>query len=191
MRRGYGYMLLVVIIVALLSAAAVWMRGAWRDMTCAMNVENIATSMTMYASDWGCFPDPDRWVDQLGLGYLQNLKVLKCPADNTGARCSYGMNRALAGVRSQGIHNSPDDVVSVYETAHPGDNPSGGPEDVASPPRHPWSHEFRCYEGNMYGYVSGKIVPGEEYKLPHLTTFDPGSPQHPNPSLAPTPRAGR
>ena len=24
----------------------------------------------------------------------------------------------------------------------------------------------------MYGYVSGKIVPGSAYKLPHYTTFE-------------------
>ena len=71
MRLSYA---LLVVMALVLSAAAVSVRGAWRDMGCAMNVENIATAMRIYCVDWdGRFPDPDRWADQLGLEYLKNL----------------------------------------------------------------------------------------------------------------------
>jgi prepilin-type processing-associated H-X9-DG protein len=41
----------------------------------------------------------------------------------------------------------PESTVIFYETAHPGDNPSGGPEDVVTPPRH--------NGGNNYGFADG------------------------------------
>jgi hypothetical protein len=102
------------------------------------------------------------------------MAVFKCPADKSGARSSYGMNRALARLRVTEIAN-PDELVSVYETAHPGDNPSGGPEDVAEPPRHPRSTypSPRWYEGNMYGFVSGRIWTTEVWELPDGPTFVP------------------
>jgi len=175
MRRRVMLVVLAVIIVALGYALHWYFRFLTRDYPCELNVENIAMCMQMYAADWDDrLPDPDHWVDQLGQEYARNMAVFKCAADKSDARCSYGMNRALSGLRVTEIAN-PDDLVSVYETAHPGDNPSGGPGDVADPPRHPRSKypSPRWYHGNMYGYVSGKLWPNMEWKLPHQPTFEP------------------
>jgi len=175
MLRRVKLVVVAVIMVVLAYTLYECLRFYPRAYHCELNVENIAMAMRMYAADWDeCLPDPDHWVDQVGPEYVGNMAVFKCPADKSGARSSYGMNRVLAGLRAYEIAN-PDDLVSVYETAHPRDNPSGGPEDVADPPRHPgWKYPSpRWYRGNMYGYVSGKLWPNEEWEQPHRTTFEP------------------
>jgi hypothetical protein len=127
MRRRLTLIVLAVIMVALAYTLYNCVRFYVRAYPCEMNVENIAMATRMYAADWDeCLPHPDHWVDQVGPEYVGNMAVFKCPADKSGARSSYGMNRALAGLRVYEIANL-DDLVSVYETAHPRDNPSGGP----------------------------------------------------------------
>jgi prepilin-type processing-associated H-X9-DG protein len=112
---------------------------------CLSNVENIAMAMQMFSVDNGKFPSADKWVDQIK-PYLANDAVLKCPEDKSSARCSYGMNKALSKKAVKKIKN-PSAVVAIYETAHPGKNPSGGAKDVVSPPRHPG--------GSNFGYADG------------------------------------
>ncbi len=144
------------------------------DVVCAQQVENIQGVLAMYAGDWGRFPAPDHWVDQLLAADLISVGVFKCPEDASGARSSYGMNRSLGGLDPRDILD-PDHLVSVYETARPGDNPSGGEDDVAAPPRH-YSPESSggmwLYKGNMYGYASGKVF-GMRVDLPRRPTFEP------------------
>ncbi len=175
MRRWKALLMVSAITVAGVATCALVYdaRRSLRAYHCSMNVENIAPAMAMYAADWGTFPDPDRWVDQLRTGYLRNDFVLKCAEDHSDARCSYGMNRALAGLSLARITNR-DQLVVVYETANPGDSPSGGPEDVASPPRHPKgkSGGIFWHRGNMYGYASAK-APFEKQELPKEPTFEP------------------
>ena len=132
----------------------------------------------MAGGTWGRFPDPNHWVDQLlaDRELRFDARVLKCPEDASDARSSYGMNRALAGIDPAHILNG-DHLVSVYETQQPGDNPSGGPEDVASPPRHHYySSEYPdaywLYKGNNYGYASGMLF-GGAVELPRNPTFEP------------------
>jgi len=169
---------LALLVLVLVGAYALYVnvRRAYRaNVVCAQQVENIQTALAMYASDWGCFPDPEHWVDQLlADDALLDVRVFKCPEDVSDARSSYGMNRALGGLAPQNILNG-DHLVSVYETAHPGDNPSGDAEDVASPPRHyspDSSGGMWLYKGNMYGYASGKMF-GEQVDLPRRPTFEP------------------
>ncbi len=111
-----------------------------RDLiACRSNVYNLASALEMYAMDYGRYPSADRWNDLLS-DYVKNpLETSHCPRDRSAARSSYGMNAALSGRSTVSV---PEDVVRIYETAHPGDNPHGGPDDVAVPPRH--------QGGNMY-----------------------------------------
>jgi hypothetical protein len=177
-RRRTRLLGLAVLVLVLAGAYVLYVKGrrAYRaNVVCAQQVEGIQMALAMYAGEWGCFPDPDRWVDQvLADDPRLDVRMFKCPEDGSDARSSYGMNRALGGLDLDDILNA-DHLVSVYETAHPGDNPSGGAEDVASPPRH-YSAESSggmwLYKGNMYGYASGKLF-GERVDLPRRPTFGP------------------
>lgn len=172
---------LAVIVALLLLVGLYWMfialrRGYRTHTVCGQNVEYIQMALAMYTSEWGSFPDADRWVDQLLAWEPSHTPawVFKCPEDPSDARSSYGMNRSLAGIDPADILNA-DHLVSVYETQHPGDNPSGGPEDVASPPRH-YSSEatggYWLYKGNNYGYACGMLF-GGAVDLPRRPTFEP------------------
>jgi hypothetical protein len=116
-----------------------------RKQQCLSNVESIALAMQMFSVDNGRFPSADKWVDEIK-PYLANDVALKCPEDKSSARCSYGMNKALSKLAVKKIKNL-SEVVAVYETAHPGRNPSGGKSDVISPPRH--------HGDNNFGYADG------------------------------------
>ena len=114
-----------------------------RKAVCLSNMKNLALAAEMFAADnEGRLPDADHWVEQL-MQYIENEEVLRCPADASQARSSYGMNHALSGKPLSQIEGS-ESVVLFYETAHPGDNPSGGPEDVVSP---------RHIGGNVYAFA--------------------------------------
>ena len=125
--------------------AMVRARESARRVQCLSNVKNISLAVQMYAVDNDRFPDADKWVEQLQ-EYIRNESVLKCPDDQSKAKCSYGFNSALSG-KSPADVLDPSQVVVIYETAHPGDCPSGGEDDVASPPRH--------LGGNNFGYADG------------------------------------
>ncbi len=114
------------------------------------NIYGLDAAMLMYADgNDGHFPPAATWVDSLNAeGWKLDAQALRCPRDRSGARCSYGMNAALSGARTSTFQ---DEVVTLYETAHPGDNPAGGPEDVASPPRH--------RDGNIYAFESYAVKP--------------------------------
>ena len=101
-------------------------------------------AMNMYVADHDKFPKADRWVEELD-EYLAP-QHLKCPSDDSGAKCSYGMNWGFSGKPTSATKDAGKQVI-FYETANPGDNPRGGKTDVASPPRH--------LGGNSYGYVDG------------------------------------
>lgn len=146
----------VVILVAAFVLPAV-MRGrdgSDRDRACAGNLHALCLAVRMYALDsGGALPDADRWADQLAGVYLDSEAILKCSEDSTQARCSYGISRALSGRKLDEIRDA-SRVVLLYETGHPGENPSGGPGDVASPPRHG--------RGNLYVFLDGSVRKLEE-----------------------------
>ena len=128
-------------------------RASAQKSVCLSNVKNLSLAMQMYLEDYdGRFPEADGWVEALA-EYVGDESVLKCPEDDSEARCSYGMNAALSG-RTLGEIEAPEATVVFYETASPGDNPVGGAEDVVDPPRHP--------NGNSYGFADAPAVVSEE-----------------------------
>ena len=128
-------------------------RASAQKSVCLSNVKNLSLAMQMYLVDYDDqFPEADGWVEALA-DYIGDESVLKCPEDDSEARCSYGMNAALSG-RSVGELENPAEIVVFYETASPGDNPVGGAEDVVDPPRHP--------NGNSYGFADGHAAVSEE-----------------------------
>ncbi len=128
-------------------------RESAQKAVCLSNVKNLALAMQMWVVDHdGRFPTTERWVEELD-PYLRNRDVLKCPADESGARSSYALNRAVIGKRLADVED-PSGLVVFYETAHPGANPVGGPEDVVSPGRH--------IGGDNFGYADGHAKWGPE-----------------------------
>lgn len=120
-----------------------------RKAVCLSNMKNLALGMQMWLADHDDrFPTTERWVDEL-MPYLGNEGVLKCPDDESGARSSYALNKAVIGKRLTDVED-PAGLVVFYETAHPGENPVGGPEDVVSPGRH--------LGGNSFGYADGHAM---------------------------------
>jgi len=151
--RGIVWACVAVAILAAPFVLPVVMRGrdgSDRDGVCAANLHVLCIAVRMYALDSdGILPDADQWVDHLVPRYIDNDAALKCSEDRMQARCSYGMNRALSGRKLDEIRDA-SRVVLLYETAHPGGNPSGGPEDVVSPGRH--------LNGNNFGYADGHAM---------------------------------
>ena len=120
---------------------------------CLSNVKNLSLAMQMFLADHNdTFPQADRWVEEL-MEYLPDESVLKCPQDESDAMCSYAMNEALSGTRLTEVQD-PANLVVFFETAHPGDNPVGGPEDIVSPPRH--------HGGNHYAFADGRAASSDE-----------------------------
>ena len=124
-------------------------RESAQKAVCLVNVKNLALAVQMYLVDCDdVFPPADGWVDALRR-YVHDEDALRCPADKSGARCSYAMNRALAGRHLDTIED-PASAVVFYETADPGHCPVGSGEDVASPGRH--------LDGNNYAFVDGHVI---------------------------------
>lgn len=115
---------------------------------CANRLNALLEAMDSYLEDHeNRYPSAESWVAALR-PYVEDENGFKCPEETSDRFCSYGMNAALSGA-------SPDDVadpastVLFYETAHPGENPSGGADDVVTPPRH--------VDGNNFAFVDGGI----------------------------------
>jgi prepilin-type processing-associated H-X9-DG protein len=121
-------------------------REAAQKAVCLSNIKNMSLAMQMFLADHNDeFPKTERWVEEM-MPYIRNEAALKCPKDESWARSSYGMNEALIGKRLLEVED-PAKLVVFYETANPGENPVGGPEDVVSPGRH--------LNGNNFGYADG------------------------------------
>jgi hypothetical protein len=145
--------------------ALVWLIGGVRQdeaahaarVRCLHNLRIVAMSLQMYAEDHdGRLPEADVWVDALAL-YVAGPEELQCPLDRTQARCSYGLNSALSGVEIGAVRD-PESVVLVYETARPGDNPAGGPEDVVDRHKGGAGDYFAFADGHL-GWVERKHLP--------------------------------
>jgi prepilin-type processing-associated H-X9-DG protein len=116
------------------------------DSSCLSNVKQITLAMLMFADDHDeHLPKADRWIEDL-MPYVRSEEVFKCPDDDSGARSSYAMNSALSGLALKEIKD-PSNLVLVFETNKPGNNPAGGPEAV----------QLRHNNGRyaVYGYVDG------------------------------------
>jgi prepilin-type processing-associated H-X9-DG protein len=115
---------------------------------CLSQMETLAGFMQAYLADHdNTFPAANRWVEELK-PYVEDPKTYKCPEDKSDGFSSYGMNSALSGKSLDDLED-PGSVVLFYETAHPGANPSGGKDDVVSPPRH--------RRGNNFAYADGAV----------------------------------
>jgi prepilin-type processing-associated H-X9-DG protein len=139
----------------LMASALGGMRGRGRQSpgvssqqaTCLSNEKQIALAMLMFADDHdGILPNADTWKDDL-LPYIKNAKLLQCPSDISGAKCSYAMNAALSGKKSREIAN-PGQTVLLFESAKPGLVTSGRATDVATPPRHSGGNCFAFADGH-------------------------------------------
>jgi len=116
---------------------------------CGSQLEALATAMDSYLADHdNQYPPADRWVREIRR-YLEDVSVLKCPEDTSEGLSSYAMNAALSGLSPDEVAE-PEWTVLLYETAHPGVNPSGGPDDVPDSPRH--------VDGNNFAFVDGSVA---------------------------------
>jgi prepilin-type processing-associated H-X9-DG protein len=134
-------------------------RGQAEAASCLSNVKQINLALLMFAEDHDeHLPSADHWVDDL-MPYTKNTGVFKCPEDKSGARSSYALNSALSGLAMKDIKH-PAEVVMIFETNHPGNNPSGGPESVQS------RHNNGRYAA--YGFVDGHAMMAQKAQ-----DFDP------------------
>lgn len=137
----------ITILMAILFPVFMQARAKATQVSCLSNEKNLCLAMLMYVDDYdGTFPLADRWTEGLS-PYMGSAKLLKCPDDKSGAKSSYAMNAALSGKKESDIAN-PGQTVLLYETSAPGDSPSGGAEDVASPGRHNRSNNFGFADGH-------------------------------------------
>ncbi len=122
-------------------------RAQARKATCISNEKQIALAMIMFAGEHdGRLPDASRWTEEI-MPYAKNERILHCPEDTSKAGSSYGMNAALSGKKLDEIPN-PSETVLLFETAHPGPSPSGGPGSVVAP-RHPGGNNFAYADGHV------------------------------------------
>jgi hypothetical protein len=148
--------------------AAGYTKYRWRerkDLVCLGNLFSLGAASEMYLADYDdTFPPGDRWVDELG-SYLRPDRgdVVKCPFEQSAERGSYGMNTLVAGKPYAQIED-PNRTVLFYETAHPGQNPTGRSDDVVTPVRH--------VPGNAYTYCNGV---GGRWSMT-VPRFEPGKP---------------
>jgi|GEM_PF-6542089 len=114
---------------------------------CLSNIKQINLGMLMFASDNDeRLPSADRWVDEI-MPYVKSPEIFKCPGDKSGAKSSYAMNSTLSGMSMKDIKN-PSELVLVFETSKPGNNPAGGPEAVLKSSRHNSMAAFGFTDGH-------------------------------------------
>ena len=140
----FGALILAVVILTISAVKKYAAIGA-----CMSNEKQIALAMLMWAEDHNKkLPSATTWAKDI-MPYTKNAKILRCLADDSNAKCSYAMNAALSGKKLDDI-DDPLQTVILYETAHPGDSPSGGIADVLRPARH--------NDGNHYTFVDGHVM---------------------------------
>jgi prepilin-type processing-associated H-X9-DG protein len=127
---------------------------------CANRLNALLAAMDSYLEDHeNRYPSADGWVAALR-PYVEDENGFKCPEDTSDGLSSYGMNAALSGVSPDEVAD-PTTTVLFYETAHPGENPSGGADDVVTPPRH--------VDGNNFAFVDGSVGAYGEDEMEELT----------------------
>lgn len=122
-------------------------RGEGRQAACLSNVKQLSVAMLMYAQDHGDrFPDPDRWNELIEL-YLKDKKAFFCLSERNMDVPSYGMNRALGGLRKTSLVE-PSMVVLLFDSV-PGKNQNGGTELLPSPARHKSAQVIGFADGHV------------------------------------------
>ncbi len=120
---------------------------------CAANVKAVTQGALRSASgNGGRFPDGSNWCDVVQV-YLPALSTLRCPSDDSSARCSFGLNAAVSGLPTNQV--SPRTVL-IFESRS-GWNQTGG------------TGNTRARHGSLtVGFADGttaQISPGQEGTL--------------------------
>ncbi len=140
-----GFMLLffLPIIAGLMLPALARAKAKAQTINCVNNIKQVCLGMRIYASDHNeTFPPAETWCDAIQPS-LGSPAVLRCPADRSGQRCSYGFNRNLSGVS---VDKANPQTVLIFE-CRGGWNISGGRADMLT-------HHFRTY---TVGFVDGSV----------------------------------
>ncbi|MFB3879803.1 MAG: hypothetical protein ACE149_01000 [Armatimonadota bacterium] len=133
---------------------------------CANRIYGLMEAMDSYLEDHGnVYPSADEWVEALR-PYVEDESMFRCTEDTSDGFCSYGMNSALSGTSPDDVAD-PETTVLFYETANPGDNPSGEVYDVVNPPRH--------VDGNNFGFVDGSVAAYGQEEMGELVWSPEGS----------------
>jgi prepilin-type processing-associated H-X9-DG protein len=125
---------------------------------CMGNEKQLALAMMLYAEDNnGYLPGANDWSEKIHK-YLEgkDSRLMHCVEDNSRQRSSYGMNVALSGKKLEDLEN-PSGVVLIYETAHPGQSPSGDSKDVVQTGRHNNGSHFAFADGHVRWYKEGEV----------------------------------
>lgn len=116
-------------------------------IVCMTNLKELNLAALAYAQDHdGKFPPETSWNKAIH-SYSKTWQIFYCPHSREHVRPSYAMNRGLTGLKLPAIRN-PEETVLFFEST-PECNVVGGPELIASPPRHDG--------GNNYSFVDGHV----------------------------------
>jgi hypothetical protein len=130
------------------------LQGAMK-VQCLSIVQDIVTSLQMYAEDYGRFPPTGGWCDRL-LPYVGGREAFRCPSPWSNRASAYALNAAVAGMPYD--HEAADHMnglILVFESDH-GWNAAGGPELLPRRPRH--------QGGDVYGIVDGEYAPPDHLR---------------------------
>ena len=126
-----------------------------QERSCMSNLKQLGLGMFMYARDHnGCLPPANRWTDAV-MSYAGNEALLHCPAAPE-LECSYAFNANLSEVNVEQIPDRAE-LVMLFDSNLGTRNASGGPEDIADPPRFGCSAPRRHPGGNNYLYADGRV----------------------------------
>lgn len=121
------------------------------------NLSILGAAIEIYQADHdGYLPDAYRWLDEIQ-PYLHHDYSTKCYMDWSNARSSYAMNDNLSGKRID--TDKYKNVILLYETAKPGQNPYGTGSDIPIPARHFLAgRETWTGYGNFFLLADGTII---------------------------------
>jgi len=121
-------LLMIPIELAVMLPALSQAKSKAQTIMCQNQLKQQALAVHMYADDNnGVLPSGGKWCDALK-PYLGGAALLRCPADNPAARCSYAFNARLSGLKLDKVN--PRTVV-LFESSG-GWNAVGGPEQMTS-----------------------------------------------------------
>ena len=120
---------IIIVTVALVSALAGWLAIERQKATrtcCLNNLKQVGCWINMYSSDWDDHYPPLRtkaqhapvgkaWPETIGR-YVQNKRVLCCPASNRVLVYSY--NSRLAGMKEWDMYPNPESPVMLFESVN-------------------------------------------------------------------------
>lgn len=130
---GVALLIMVLLAPAMLLPALAKAKERALSIQCVNNLKQLSLAARIYANSHGDhFPAANNWCDALKDDLGNNLKVYKCPADQTNENSDYAYNAQVAGLD---VKNVNPQTVLFFES-QPGWNLSGGSEMLLSQPRH-------------------------------------------------------